>query len=154
MKKSEFGKLVLAASVAAQSFGEPAQARTTDTLAGPGKEHVRVLDPVATISRLIQEQMTGWNRDCRLAEPKHTLNEDEQRILKRAESLLYDSIIPFMAEYESAVDLNTAYRNSGPDIRSQVQAKMESVMPALYEFQRLRTNNPSVVCPLRAKRRY
>ncbi len=154
MKRMEIGKALLAASVLAHPLGDAAQARTTNSPRGGDKEHVRVLDPVAVISQLVQSQMKGWDVDCKLAKPDHALSQDEQRILSRAEALLYGNIIPFMAEYESAVDLDAAYRKSGPDVRARVQTQIEAVMPALYEFQRLRASHPSVICPLRSKRRY
>lgn len=152
MKGSEFGKLLLAAGIASHGAPEAHASRTAGEIAP--QEQVRVVDPIATISRLMDAQMNGWSADCRLAEPERTLSEDEARIYKRAEELLYQNIIPFLAQYESAVDLSEAYRSKNALTRAEASRKMEAVVPALYEFQRLRKSNPTIVCPLRTKRRY
>jgi hypothetical protein len=145
---------VFAASLALSAATHDVHAKGVDQDSPRPPEQLRVLDPVTVVSRLMSEQMSGWNKDCALAQPKHVLHTHEQRIYTRAQNLLYETIIPFLAEYENAVDLNTAYRESGEQKRAEVQRQLESVIPALQQFLRYRRDNPSVVCLLRNQRRY
>jgi hypothetical protein len=146
--------LVLAAGVAVGGISPEVSARGSDSLDERRGEQVRVIDPVAEVTRLMESQMGGWGKDCSLARPKKSLSSDEQRIYDRASELLYTKIIPFLAEYENALDLHTAYRESSPERRRETQEAIEGVIPALQQFLRYRRDNPSVVCMMRNQRRY
>lgn len=154
MRRGEIFRTALAAGVVIGGMSPDVSARGTEGFDEKRGEQVRVLDPVAEVSRLMDSQMSGWTKDCRLAAPKKTLTSDEQRIYDRASELLYEKIIPFLAEYENAVDLHTAYRESGAEQRKKTQEAIEGVIPALNQFLRYRRDNPSVVCILRNQRKY
>ena len=96
MGRREILRTALAAGVVLGGISPEVTARGTEGLDEKRGEQVRVLDPVAEVTRLMESQMNGWTKDCRLATPKKTLTGDEQRIYDRASNCFMERSFLFL----------------------------------------------------------
>lgn len=144
-------RLVLAGLAATSLEGGSVQAAYPTHIDAPPAVELRE-DEIHTVSRLMNEVMHGWGAACRLSTPP-LRTQAEREIYARAEKLLYDVIIPFVADFDNALVIVEHLKDPSEDVRKRTHERVREVIPALGQFLRLRQHNPAIVCLIRTQKR-